>query len=424
MGNLLPSLGRRALPILEMPKLGGKVSGAPIGSTAWFAKDPGAAFAEANGQAVKITDPSFPFTLLADGAAVQIPSDTRLAPYRNNFNDLVYAKGRYIAAAYDQSNIGGIMTSPDMNSWQWLTDYVNSNPSNIPQCVAFGNDRFVMSSSNAGIRTSTDGVTWTPAAQLSAQSYNVNMLRFVNGRFVAFCYYSSNASWTVWTSTDGLSWQMVGTLVSSNGNIWSFTDIVWTGVQYVVSAGATPSGQEQYARVWTSTDLVTWVTRFGGGTLSYPMRSTASIGPRVLAASEKVYAYSADHGVNWTQPAQLFTDWNGYQYVDVIGVAATPEYFIAWDRSNVFYTSPDGATWTRYGATPSIGNLRTRSNIGPAGSILMASSYPVTNGGGGTDYYGVAMRASAGKNMFALPVVPSQSLKALGSAKAYMRIAA
>lgn len=70
MGNLLPSLGRRPLPMLEMPKLGGKATGIELGSILWLPGNPGAGFYGANGQVLNLTPDDaakFPFTGVSSG---------------------------------------------------------------------------------------------------------------------------------------------------------------------------------------------------------------------------------------------------------------------------------------------------------------------------------------------------------------------
>jgi hypothetical protein len=109
---------------------------------------------------------------------------------------------------------------------------------------------------------------------------------------------------------------------------------------------------------------------------------------------------------------------------DILGVIATDDYFILWDRSNAFYSSTNGSTWTLYGAAFSGYNLRTKGqSMGTgSGSIVIAVSRGVDNGSS-TDYYGVTFRASAGKNMVRTPNIPAQTTKAGNPAKAYMKVA-
>ncbi len=112
---------------------------------------------------------------------------------------------------------GGIITSPDGNTWTKQTSPVSTGF----RAVAYGNGRYVAVSNNAGIAVwSTDAVTWTQSSTGLA-SQGLTRMTFVNGVFVAV-----GTNGAIISSTDGATWSAAHDSGTTNQNI---SDVVANG---------------------------------------------------------------------------------------------------------------------------------------------------------------------------------------------------
>lgn len=254
--------------------------------------------------------------------------------------DVVYAKGRFLAADYSgAAYVGG---GAIYLSWDGITWTTAAKPplfDSEPR-FAFGNNVFVMGAKGTGggaqIAYSTDGSIWTTASFPSGVS-QIRDVAFGNGKFVAVA-----DAGDVLSSTDGITWNRV--TVSGLPN---FRHLVWDGTAWI--ATVMNAAQTLAEVVWTSGDAVNWTQRcaLGVSTLNvYAYAGTAyAIG---VGAGVR---YSTDHGVTW-QAAQMPGDSHWTTFV----ISAADDGTLLCtagmidNTSTTIYAvlvSADGRTWSR-----------------------------------------------------------------------------
>jgi hypothetical protein len=255
---------------------------------------------------------------------------------------LVYAKGRFVAAEY----FGSVFLSWDGVTWTTMED-----PPDMDQPkLAYGANVFVVAgtkesaSTTAQICWSPDGRRWNTATFPGGVPL-VRALCFGNGRFMAV-----GDDGTVLSSTDGITWG-----VATAAGTPDFRHIIWSGSAWVAVAMHPTNARPEV--IWTSADGVTWTERSALGA------DTA----RIVAHGGRCYAtgwyggvlYSSDHGITWQEAAlPSGTRWSTWL------VAAAPDGTLlctarAMDESgtpNALLVSTDGLQWARAGGNGAVVN--------------------------------------------------------------------
>ena len=250
-----------------------------------------------------------------------------------NLEEVVYAKGRFVAAEY----WGTVYESWDGNTWTNVGDPPSFDSQ--PQ-LAFGNNVFVMAgkidnASAAQICYSVDGRTWT-AATFPAGVPQVRDVVFGAGKFLAVA-----DGGNVLTSTDGITWTLTTVSGAPDFRLLAWDGSAWVAVAYSAANSRTET-------VWTSLDGVTWSQHENLGVSTY----------QVLGAGGVMYAlgwyagvmYSTDHGLTW-QDASLpgTTRWSTYR----MAISTDGTFFAtakAMDETGTPYAllvSSDGVHWSR-----------------------------------------------------------------------------
>ncbi len=188
--------------------------------------------------------------------------------------DSVNAK--YVAGGYDDASgtsDAKVWESTNLITWtprtvasgagnQWINSIIYDSVN--AKYVAGGNDD-ASGTSDAKVWESTDLITWTPRTVASgAGDQYINSLIYdsVNTKYVAGG--NDTASGTtdakVWESTDLITWTP-RTVASGAGNQW-INSIIYDSVntKYIAGGYDNASGTTD-AKVWESTDLITWTPR-------------------------------------------------------------------------------------------------------------------------------------------------------------------
>ena len=211
------------------------------------------------------------------------------------WNDVTYGNGVWVAVGVDAAGYGTVMTSPDGSNWT-QTILVLAPPF---QAVEFGNGVFVAvgklnTGVTTGIRTSTDGVTWTNPVSNSTSDHNMSVA-YGNGKWAVLAYeYFSGHNWYSYTSVD-------------NGVTWSKS--------YIVTHNAGIEGHIVY----------------GNGTF-------------VATFPYLILVHYSTNATTWSYSAIPDPDPIGLMATDAVFGA---NLFAIVNQNGSIWTSPNGATWTR-----------------------------------------------------------------------------
>jgi hypothetical protein len=252
---------------------------------------------------------------------------SRTSAADNNWVDLTYGNGLFVAVAYTGTG-NRVMTSPDGVNWTSRTSAADNSWFDI----AYGNGLFVaVATTGTGNRvmTSPDGVNWT--SRTSAADNSWYGVTYGNGLFVAVSATGTNNR--VMTSPDGINWT---SQASAANNAWN--EITY-GNGLFVAVATTGTGN----RVMTSPDGVNWTSRtsaadnawygitYGNGL--FVAVATTGTGNRVMTSPD---------GVTWTsRTSAADNSWFGVTYGDGLFIAVAIS-----GSGNRVMTSPDGVTWT------------------------------------------------------------------------------
>jgi hypothetical protein len=316
------------------------------------------------------------------------PRTTPVGP--THWMGVTYGNGLFVAVASMLTLGNRVMTSPDGINWTLRT----SAADNQWQSVTYGNGLFVaVADTGTGNRvmTSPDGITWTIRA--SAADKYWDSVTYGNGLFVAV-----DASLTapsplnqIMTSPDGINWTIHTSPVSSNK--------AWDSVTY--GNGLFVAVADGVTGVMTSPDGITWTTRtsaanngwrgvtYGNG-LFVAVAETGT-GDRIMTSPD---------GINWTiRTSAANNGWEAATYGNGLFVAVSDGGMI-----NRVMTSPDGITWTSRVTGPAdAGGTRAPASGGTAlgsGSTGVAYSSAISGLSGGTTYYYCAIASNTGGTGF------------------------
>lgn len=338
-------------------------------------------------------------------ANASAPVVTAAMPAADNWYDICYGNGRFVAiangsdvAAYSDDGITWTQTSmPDALDWgsvaygagkfvamptggsafAYSEDGVTWNagtlPGTTPQTkvyaggVVYANDKFVVSSNNPGY--SLDGVTWVKSSNRTTSMDGYARTVYGNGKFVA------NSSWNTAYSEDGVTW-MTGNLPASGD---------WYGIAFgngvFVAIDSVDSGNGNAAY---STDGINWTA------VTMPEQrgwTDICFGNGLFVTVEygtNVGAWSTD-GRSWeitTLPVSA--KWVGVNYAAGKFIATTQD-------STTVAISTDGVNWSTTYATPNAliqggadVTAMVAAALGGGGLQIETGSYV------GTDTYGAS----------------------------------
>ena len=194
----------------------------------------------------------------------KIPNGTR-------FESITFCGGKFFAYRWL-----GMAVSTDGENWT-VVDYFSTMRDDI-KGIAYGNGKYVLVTYGGRIMYSTDGITWTRAANSPFSQYQC--IAYGNGKFVVASYGNRMAY-----SADGINWT---TVAGTYGGI--FGDIIFGDGKFVAL---------DLGVIFYSTDGLTWTeVRLSELSDWYFMDSAYGGGKFVSATNRGRMAYSAD-GITW-----------------------------------------------------------------------------------------------------------------------------
>lgn len=320
----------------------------------------------------------------------------------------------------------GICRSTDLVTWTQVLDMSNNN---TPAVIRKLNGKLFTVGPRDNIRSSSNGVTWTPAS-LNGVTFPPQDLRDI--AWSGTCYLAVGASNRVWRSLDGQAWTTEnavagdpafvrwingefvtvgparGIQTSPDGSEWTTARIniytpgnatVWTGSRYITVGN--------YGYIATSSDYESWTSRDSG--IFTNLQSVVWTGSFALASGANGVVLKSDDGLVWTQVAastfagstrvvwtgtQLFafsdsgtdTSSGGTSWTRISTAVPSQLNDVKWVRDRFIgvgftggiYTSPDGVVWTprESGTTTNLyaaGASDSEFLIGGQNGILLAS---------------------------------------------------
>lgn len=268
---------------------------------------------------------------------------------------------------------GAVLTSSDGVNW---------NPSRISGAstlngVASGLGKVVVVAGSRIYVSSDAGATWR---QAKGESYGLRGIAFGGGRFVAV---GGNGSLVY--SVDGETWHN-----SSSGN-FNGNDIIHTGAFFVAVGQAS-----NRATVLTSTDGISWWTRYTAAATGPALYAVAQGGGRFVAVGTSNQRVVSTDGVTWAAGTVAVAQsglpaFTGVSYYNGRFIAAG-----ASGATALLYSSTDGVMWTIpiFNSTAPLLSIGAASDAvyatGNAGTILRS-----TDGATFTQVYPTSAAASA-----------------------------
>lgn len=299
------------------------------------------------------------FVAIAGGGSTQAASSvdginwtSRTMPVSADWSAVKHNGSMFVAAAKD-SNIAA--TSTDGITWTQRTLPATADWQDVTWCPAFSAWVACASDGRAALATSSDGITWTaraigvrcldftavfagggstlyglanyasqpviaksadsgatwryyvPNIQVGWSSSACEHINFVNGQFVGLSAFGTADTAKVWTSSDGITWAVNNRTFTSDPG--GFQAIAHNGTNYVACAANindTTASAQNNTLVWSSPDLVTWTQRACNTGITTSSWSLVAAGTTfvAVAGSSSFPRYKAfqstDNGVTWT----------------------------------------------------------------------------------------------------------------------------
>lgn len=274
---------------------------------------------------------------------------TQQATGIGNFNDIIYAGGKWVGVSSYS-----VARSTDGISW----DVSNDGPGNtigFLEAVTYDGSRYVAVGDWEGsVYTSPDAVTWSLRA--SEQQLRALARRPADGRLVAV----ATSKQSMVSTDDGATWQFGG----MDTNV--FLDVEWYTPLNAFVALVQVAANES---IYTSTDGLGWTEL-----------ASAPLHGRLGASATRLVSVGADlvsEGIAMSTDGAIWTDvYTTTADKSLQEVFWTGSQFIAVGENGAIVTSPDGITWTArnsgvtatlYGAAASPTRLAV---VGTSGTIV------------------------------------------------------
>jgi hypothetical protein len=262
------------------------------------------------------TDVSTARTNLGLEDSITLGSVEITLPYGNNWSDVVYGNGKFVAVA---ENSSVAVYSENGVTWNETTMPASAQW----KSVVYGNGKFVAIAYGTDVAAySTDGITWIETTMPS--STNWQAAAFGNGTFIAVAFSSYRAAY----STDGVNWTET-TLPSS---------VAWYCASFGNNTFVVVANNNNKAAY--STDGITWESATMPSSANW-LDVTYGNGKFVaIASSNTVAAYSTD-GITWESGYMpVSTTWSRVAFGNGVFVVIT-------NNSTRTAYSTDGIDWTK-----------------------------------------------------------------------------
>ena len=298
-----------------------------------------------NGYAgIGTTNPGASLEVVGDILSKGTSWTAQTAPVANQWTDVAYGNGTFVAVSQIGATSSMVMTSPD--GVNWTSRAVNN--ANSWSSVTYGNGMFVAvarnGTSTTQIMTSPTGEVWTsrslPAGSGAGGWHDV---AYGNGLFIAVSPNGSDPTKQIMTSPDGVKWK----------NRTAPANVAWGKITYgngkFVGLVETATSTNQ---IMTSSDGITWsgvtapITTNVWGGITYgngkfvAISSSGGVTDQIMTSPD---------GVTWTSrsispPPNI---WKGITYGNGLFVAVSQN----GATSTQVITSPDSVTWTYRAST-------------------------------------------------------------------------
>ena len=242
------------------------------------------------------TGSRFIVTNNTDGSVMTTVNGTTWEKYGSAYSGGIVYSG-YLGGKMIAIRAGGIQTSTTGLNWV-NADQVQYVPTALNRTYKLGNKYYALSTT-AGFYQSNDGVTWSAARTAPLHSF-VGMA--YNGFFwLALTGAATNMPASVYKSTDGLTWTksadfgVVGLTLSGAP---AFIDIEYANGNFIIGCPIS-TGQNIVYTIYTSTDGVTWTGRLTP-LLAAPSGAIASDGTTTVIVTFNGTMKSTDGGVTWS----------------------------------------------------------------------------------------------------------------------------
>ncbi len=197
-------------------------------------------------------------------------------------NDLVYGNGKFVAI--------GDNTTTGLYSTNGINWYTFQMPAGAWSEIAYGNNKFVLGSTDENTAYSTDGINWTTSKFPNSNGFG--LIAAGGGKFIAVSPSTSQIAY----STDGINWSAYNVLPSKP----------WSNIKYLNGKFYLTShfqGDNESA-IYYSTDGLSWTRCVVDSSCNWKAitygngKFVAVYGGTMFASLETGSAYSTD-GINW-----------------------------------------------------------------------------------------------------------------------------
>jgi len=259
------------------------------------------------------------------------------ATYGSRYSDIVYGGSRWVAVG-STPTLGTFLCSYSTDNgatWTLGGDMtIGGTITGTPANITYGNGLFVvsgtiLSSTDVGVLTSPDGVTWTFRIIETSAGRTASPAVYGNGYFV-LSYSSSGVTYSYYRSTDGITWVSAPTVV---WNKYSITPAKTKGYLGYSGNSTSTTYQYSYLTLYNSDSAVS-------GTASYrtirtlPLPITYSDSAPYVSSSigaNVVINYSSELGLYVCIPTPISTTGSG--------------------MSQIGYLSDNGLNWFNFNIT-------------------------------------------------------------------------
>lgn len=276
-----------------------------------------------------------------------------------------YLGGKFLAIGS-----GFIQTSSDGINWT-NSDPVQYVPTSINKLYKLGSNYYALT--NKGMFQSTDGSTFTLAGR-TLPSGAVLSMAYSGSAWVAESSAVSGQPQAFYKSTDGTTWTKaadLGTLTSSS-SLLAAVDLVYANGNFISGQTITLAQNIPYS-IYTSTDGVTWTGR-QTPYLAAPVTAMGSDGTNTVFGSASGTFKSTDGGVTWTQltaPASTSVIYSNGVWI----FNSTNSNAVSPDLSNFYAPNISIAGLLPYNVYVSGNNIASISSFGKLYLNKSASGY-------------------------------------------------
>jgi hypothetical protein len=213
-----------------------------------------------------------------------------------SFYDVAFGNGKYVAVGYYEPEGPECMRGVSSNGENWDFNQLGSFASTH---VTFLNGVFFISSDSGTIYTSTDGSSWN--TNNSGRQY-LSEVAYGNSKYIVFSSYANGRIQGVCTSSNGETWTY--TPLASMKGLTNYTEItsVVFGSGLFVAVGT--DGGTGIAMIWISPDGINWSSQdlpVSGSTEFFDIaygNGFAVVGFDGFSSPQNVIATSAN-GISW-----------------------------------------------------------------------------------------------------------------------------